>query len=114
MRTALMRTATAPVVLASALLIAALVAPSTANARSICTGVVPYNGNISVCHSQIRDGSRVRGLKYSQKGNSFFYWFGPNVVSARCLTQSVIALAAFHEGNNLACPLLNRVKDAIQ
>jgi len=107
------RTALAPLA-GLAILVAGISAPGTADARSVCTGVVPYNGDLKVCHTQIQEGTKARKIKHSREGNTYFFWFGRNVVTARCLTPSAIALAAFHDGDNLACPLLNRVKAALE
>jgi hypothetical protein len=100
-----------------ALLLAAtalgLSAPPAA-AASACTAYVNVNrDNVDDCLRAIRERTDDSGFKGSRTGETYFFWFNQNVVSARCIDGSLVAMAAYHRQNDRACPLLDRVKDAI-
>lgn len=99
--------------LAAAAIIA--IAPAPADAASACTAYIRVNGDdVQDCMNIVRRRTRDANLSGSRTGETYFFWFNQNVVSTRCIDGSLVAMAAYHQQNDRACPLLDRVKDAIQ
>jgi hypothetical protein len=90
------------------------VAPDRAQAASACTAWVDYDGNQDACMSMLRNRTKDEGITGSRTESTYFFWFGSNVVTARCITgRGIVALASYHSRDGQACPLLDRVKNAI-
>jgi hypothetical protein len=84
-------------------------------AASACTGYVRVNGeDVDDCMRIVRRRTSDAGFNGSRSGESYFFWFNQNVVSARCIDGSLVAIAAYHQQNDRACPLQNRIQDALQ
>jgi hypothetical protein len=100
-----------------ALLLAAsalVLATPPAVAASACTAYINVNrDNIDDCMRVIRRRTEDAGFNGSRTGETYFFWFDQNVVSTRCIDGSLVAMAAYHRQNDRACPLLDRIKDAI-
>jgi hypothetical protein len=86
-----------------------------AAAASACTAYIRVNGDsVDDCMSIVRRRTNDSGFNGSRTGETVFFWFDQNVVSTRCIDGSLVAMAAYHRQNDRACPLLDRIKDAIQ
>lgn len=99
-----------------ALLAAALSGPAAvpALAASACTGFVEIEGGVrQSCVEMVRERARTAGFDGRRTEETVFFWFGRNVVTARCIGNSLIALAAYHQQPDQACPLLGRIGDAV-
>ena len=98
---------------ASATLALAAVAPA-ALAASACTNFVELAADHrQSCVETVRERARRAGFDGRRTEETVFFWFGSNVVTARCIGNSLIALAAYHEQPDRACPLLDRVGAAV-
>jgi len=87
---------------------------NAALAASACTAYVRIDEeNAQGCLNLVRNKTRDAGFNGSRTGESYFFWFGQDVVSTRCVDGSVIAIAAYHRQNDRACPLLDRIKDVL-
>jgi hypothetical protein len=88
---------------------------ATASAASACTAYIRVGGeDARECMNIIGRRTRDADLKSSRTGETHFFWFGQNVVTTRCIDGDLVAMAAYHRQDDRACPLLDRVKDAIQ
>lgn len=86
-----------------------------ATAASACTAYINIGGeDVQECMRIIRKRSDEGGFKPSRTGETYFFWFDQNVVTTRCIDGTLVAMAAYHRQDNRACPLLDRVKDAIK
>ena len=84
-------------------------------AASACTAYIRVNADdVRDCMRIVRRRTDDAGFNGSRTGETVFFWFEQNVVSARCIDGSLVAMAAYHRQNDRACPLLDRIKDAIQ
>jgi hypothetical protein len=87
---------------------------NAALAASACTAFVRIDEeNSAGCLTLVRSKTRDAGFNGSKTGESYFFWFGQDVVSTRCVDGNVIAMAAYHRQDNRACPLLDRIKDVL-
>ena len=87
---------------------------NAAFAASACTAYVNIDeDNAQACLKLVRDKTKDAGFNGSRTGESYFFWFGQDVVSARCVEGKLVAMAAYHRQDNRACPLLDRIKDAL-
>ncbi len=87
---------------------------NAAFAASACTAYVRIDEeNAQACLNLVRNKTRDAGFNGSKTGESYFFWFGQNVVSGRCIDGTIVALAAYHQQNDRACPLLDRIKDVL-
>ncbi len=83
-------------------------------AASACTAFVRIDEeNAQACLNLVRSKTKDAGFNGSKTGESYFFWFGQNVVSARCVDGNIVAMAAYHNQNDRACPLLDRIKDVL-
>jgi tetratricopeptide (TPR) repeat protein len=106
-------------VLATALLAVTGVWTSSdpAPAASMCTGWIEFKGAKSDCVNLVQNDAKKMNFTPTYGGeDTIFFWFGNAQmgVTARCIVErNLIALAAYHSEENQACPLMDRVKDAI-
>jgi hypothetical protein len=86
-----------------------------AKAASACTAWVEFKGTDEQCMQMVARQTDRASLKGQRSERTYFFWFGPNVVTARCIAEKgIIVLAAYHTQNDRACPLSDRVKKAIE
>jgi hypothetical protein len=92
-------------------LLAAL--PTAAYAPSACTAWVDFTGTQDSCHEMVDEVTRGARFKGVRVGETFFFWFGTNVVTARCIAEKdLIAFAAYHrDADPAACRLEDRIVD---
>jgi hypothetical protein len=63
----------------------------------------------------VDDLTKKARFKARRTGATFFFWFGNNVVTARCISEKgLIAFAAYHRQNDGACTLAVRIIDVIE
>ena len=97
----------------AAIIVAAPCAPL--QAASVCTDTVNFQ-KTDGCLDNIFNRANVAGLNATPIGDTYYFWFGSDVVLARCIrpgeTQAV--MFAYNQKNDQACPLLKRVKDALE
>jgi hypothetical protein len=43
-----------------------------------------------------------------------FFWFGDDVVTARCLTRTLVVFSSYDYRSQDACPLLNQIKNTVR
>ena len=53
------------------------------------------------------------GLKYAINNDMVTFWFGNDVVVARCMSRTLVTLFAY-DYRNAACGLLNQVRNALR
>jgi hypothetical protein len=84
-------------------------------AASVCTGIVNLD-NDEGCLDNIFNRTNIAGLDAKPDGDTYFFWMGDNVIVARCMRpgETVVALFAYHQQKDKACPMLSRVRDALQ
>lgn len=98
----------------SATLTLAAAAPATL-AASACTNFVELASDTrQSCVDTVRERARGAGFDGRRTEETVFFWFGSNVVTARCIGNSLIALAAYHQQQDRACPLLDRIGEAMR
>jgi hypothetical protein len=97
--------------------LAAVLAVATARpalAVSACTSFVEIGDDAGrSCVDIVRERARGAGFDGRRTEETVFFWFGSNVVTARCIGNSLIALSAYHQQADSACPLLDRVGGAV-
>ena len=88
-------------------------APS--QAASVCTDTVNFQ-KPDGCLDNVFNGTNIAGLDAKPIGDTYYFWFGSDVVLARCIRpgETQVVLFAYHQKSDQACPLLKRVKDAIE
>lgn len=87
-------------------------AAPAALAASACTNFVELASDS--CVETVRERARSAGFDGRRTEETVFFWFGSNVVTARCIGNSLIALAAYHQQQDRACPLLDRIGEAMR
>jgi hypothetical protein len=88
--------------------------PGHARAASACTAWIEFQGSQSECLEMVKNNTGRAGFRGSLVGATYLFWFGNNVVTALCIADhSLIVLAAYHQQNDEACPLSDRIKNAI-
>jgi hypothetical protein len=86
-----------------------------ASAASACTAWISFEGPPEACMAMIARRTSSLGFRADTTRDTHFFWFGDNVVTARCISEKgVIALAAYHQQNGRACPLSDQIRTAIE
>jgi hypothetical protein len=62
------------------------------------------------CVRDVIEQTSRAGLRPSTVGDTLFFWFGNDMVAARCMSRTLVAFSAYHRHDNQACPLQDRVK----
>ena len=103
--------------MAARILILALLAaiPERALAASVCTAFMEFKGDRDGCVDMVRDKTSRAGFKHNLSGDTLIFWFDNDVVTARCIADySIIAFSAYHRQDNEACPLSDRIWNALR
>jgi hypothetical protein len=98
--------------------LAAIIVPTlgaTSHAVSVCTDTVTL-AKPDGCLDTVFNQTNIAGLDAKPIGDTYYFWFGTDIVLARCVRpgETQVMLFAYHQKNDQACPLLTRVKDAIE
>jgi hypothetical protein len=67
------------------------------------------NPGISSCISDIKNATARGGFKTDTSGQDIYFWFGDNIVVARCASRTFVMMSAHQNKTEDACPLLQRV-----
>ena len=108
---------------AAVMLIGAMAPP--VRAAAACTDWVHLAGgrrdydqnNANQRRACVRDveGQTARGGYRSQTTlDTMFFWFGDDVVTARCLTRTLVVFSSYDYRSQDACPLLNQIKNTLR
>jgi hypothetical protein len=54
------------------------------------------------------------GYKSQTTLDTMFFWFGDDVVTARCLTRTLVVFSSYDYRSQDACPLLNQIKNTVR
>jgi hypothetical protein len=116
-----------PIALALATFVVTGMALSKARADSMCTAwnhlaSTPRSQDLQsdtpdtrACVADIRaQVGTLPGVDASGQGDTVFFWFDRGVVTARCLSRTVVAFAAYHPNDNEACPLKDRIYNRVR
>jgi hypothetical protein len=90
--------------------------PTATHAVSACTGWMDFTGTLDSCLEMVDNRTRDAGFKGRRVGETFFFWFGANVVTARCIPEKdLVAFAAYHrDADPAACRLSDRIKNVLK
>jgi hypothetical protein len=68
----------------------------------------------AACVREVEAQTRQAGYASEVNADTLFFWFGRDVVTARCMSRTLVALSSFDNGTDDACPLLNRIRDHLR
>jgi hypothetical protein len=77
------------------------------------TNLDNVNGR-SECVRDVQTQAQQAGYASSVNVDTLFFWFGDDVVTARCMTRTLVALSSYDYRSRDACPLLNQVKNTLR
>lgn len=117
-----MKSGTVPAGLAALLILGA---GSGAHAAAACTGWIhldagPKDTNLyddrarEECVRDVEEQSRRAGYTSQVSADTLFFWFQDDVVTARCLSRTLVAFSSYDYRSPDACPLLNQVKNHLR
>jgi hypothetical protein len=66
------------------------------------------------CVRDVQYQSQQAGYTSSVNVDTLFFWFGDDVVVARCMSRTLVAFASYDYRARDACPLLNQIKNTIR
>jgi hypothetical protein len=100
-------------------------AGTSALAASACTAWVHLDagykdmnleseGSRKDCVRDVQTQAQQAGFVSSVNVDTLFFWFGDDVVTARCMSRTLVAFSAYDYQSRDACPLLNRVKNILR
>jgi hypothetical protein len=68
----------------------------------------------SECVRDVQTQAQQAGYVSSVNVDTLFFWFGDDVVTARCMSRTLVAFSSYDYKARDACPLLNQVKNSIR
>ena len=68
----------------------------------------------SSCVQDVENQASRAGYKSQTTLDTLFFWFGDDVVTARCLTRTLVVFASYDYRSSNACPLLNQIKNTLR
>jgi len=68
----------------------------------------------SECVRDVQYQTQQAGYTSSVNVDTLFFWFGDDVVTARCMSRTLVAFASYDYRARDACPLLNQVKNTLR
>jgi len=100
-------------------------AGSSAYAASACTSWVHLQAGYKdtnlydtrareECVRDVQSQAQQAGYTSSVNVDTLFFWFGDDVVTARCMSRTLVALTAYDYRARDACPLLNQIKNTLR
>jgi hypothetical protein len=101
------------------------VATDPGRAAAACTDWVHLAGNArdmdmsndrgkGSCVRDVESQSQRAGYRSQVTQDTLFFWFGDDVVTARCLTRTLVVFASYDYRSQNACPLLNQIKNTLR
>lgn len=66
------------------------------------------------CVRDVQRQTKQAGYTSSVNVDTLFFWFGDDVVTARCMSRTLVAFASYDYRSRDACPLLNQIKDTLR
>jgi hypothetical protein len=66
------------------------------------------------CMRDVESQTSRAGYKSSVNVDTLFFWFGDDVVTARCMSRTLVAFASYDYRSRDACPLLNQIKNTLR
>ena len=66
------------------------------------------------CVRDVESQAQKAGYRSQTTQDTLFFWFGDDVVTARCLTRTLVVFASYDYRSQNACPLLNQIKDTLR
>jgi hypothetical protein len=66
------------------------------------------------CVRDVESQASRGGYKSQTTLDTLFFWFGDDVVTARCLSRTLVVFASYDYRSQDACPLLNQIKDTLR
>src|SRR5262245_39307134 len=66
------------------------------------------------CVRDVEYQTQRAGYTSSVNVDTLFFWFGDDVVTARCMSRTLVAFAAYDYRSRDACPLLNQIKNTLR
>jgi hypothetical protein len=70
--------------------------------------------NRNSCVRDVESQSSRGGYKSQITLDTLFFWFGDDVVTARCLSRTLVVLSSYDYRSQDACPLLNQIKNTLR
>lgn len=66
------------------------------------------------CVRDVESQASRGGYRSQTTLDTLFFWFGDDVVTARCLSRTLVVFASYDYRSQDACPLLNQIKDTLR
>jgi hypothetical protein len=66
------------------------------------------------CVRDVQYQTQQAGYTSSVNVDTLFFWFGDDVVTARCMSRTLVAFSSYDYRARDACPLLNQVKNTLR
>jgi hypothetical protein len=66
------------------------------------------------CVRDVESQAQRAGYRSQITQDTLFFWFGDDVVTARCLTRTLVVFASYDYRSQNACPLLNQIKNTLR
>lgn len=66
------------------------------------------------CVRDVESQTSRGGYKSQTTLDTMFFWFGDDVVTARCLTRTLVVFSSYDYRSQDACPLLNQIKNTLR
>ena len=86
-------------------------------AANACTNMVKLRDDLTPCVEQVAEAATKAELAIQRNRNTYFFWVNNNVIVAKCVSggvDTIVVLFAYLGGKQEgACPLLNRLLDAL-
>ncbi len=70
--------------------------------------------NRRACVQDVESQASRGGYRSQTTLDTLFFWFGDDVVTARCLTRTLVVFSSYDYRSQDACPLLNQIKDTLR
>jgi hypothetical protein len=66
------------------------------------------------CVRDVQYQSQRAGYTSAVTADTLFFWFGDDVVTARCMSRTLVAFSSYDARARDACPLLNQIKNTLR
>ncbi len=66
------------------------------------------------CVRDVESQASRGGYRSQTTLDTLFFWFGDDVVTARCLTRTLVVFSSYDYRSQDACPLLNQIKNTLR